>query len=491
VSIEATAKISVAEGNYKSLELKLDPEKVALGQKAEVIVTATDAKGNQYNVTTSSRLKLLASPEGNVKLMGGYLMGRSSGETTLTATLGDAKGDLKFTVTSESMLAGGFAVTPGDVTMNVNEWLPLEVTTLSDEPINMKSSNPKIVDRYLGTMRIVGRSAGSATLTVTQGASSKNIKVTVTDGKIAAVEVIPSRTTVRVGETGAIKVVATLDDNRRFEIVPDAVNWSQQPPAEYVRFNRNMIEVTGVNITPQEQAVIGSTIGDFPVFGYVSVAPGVTALAADPLENFTFGVHPPVQLGAGMQYLRGGAYLGDNALRIGRDGLIVGDGLGPDSALIRAGLKPGMVITDVDGYSLAGLTPAEIQEYFRTHPFRDGSRITYVNADGNTARYTLGGSSGVFVQPVRLVEVRPLNLSAIDFNAEMHVQLREKAEYRVTDESGAELAGWKVLGPRENATITTAKIRRITSDEYRVTVERRIGASVKRYPISFNLVTEE
>jgi len=490
-SIEATAKINVAEGVYKSLEVKVDPEKVALGQKAEIIVTAKDAKGNEYNVTTNSRLKLLATPVDSVKLMGGYLMGRKSGETTLAATLGDAKGNLKFTVTTESVLGDGLIVSPADVTMNVNEWLPLEVTSLSDEPISMKSANPEIATRYLDTMRIVGRKAGKTTLTVTQGKNSKEITITVKDHKVASVELIPSRTTLRVGETEAVKVVATLEDDRRFEIVPDAINWSQQPPAQYVRFNRDMLQMTGVNFTPQEQAIIASTVGDFPLFGYVSVSPAVTALAGDPLENFTFGVHPPVQLGAGMQYLRGGAYLGDNALRIGRDGLVVGDDLGAGSALVRAGLKPGMVITDVDGYSLAGLTPAEIQEYFRTHPFRDGTRISYVDADGNTIRYTFGGSSGVFVQPVRLVEVQPKNLTAIDFNAEMHLQLREKAEYRLTDSAGEELAGWNVLGPRQNATITTSKIRRIANDEYSVTVERRIGSNVKRYPISFNLVTEE
>jgi len=502
-TIRAEAAVTVVQGEYQSITVSLEPGSVDIGGKAKIAVSGDDAQGNTYDISTSSYLKLAVEPEGAASIKDGLLTGRLPGGAKIVATLFPPEGksltdDFDLTVNSESAV-DGLEVYPSEVDMVVFEGFLLDIRVSNyDEPVEIISSDPSIVDRYLDSDILAGRKPGSAVVTVRHGQQTKEVQVTVTEGNIGSIAIVPQNINLRVGGQQDIRVEGmlvegsesegTFKEIRKFLVVPDALFWSKQPKSVNVSFDRETLGMTGLKATFEPQQVLALLAEEHSALGYVSVATGgsVTDIASMGIE--AFGVHPPIALGAGMRYLNGD-YLGGRSLVYGSDGLRVADGLGDDSILRRAGLRSGNSIIEVDGYSLAGLTPQEIEEYFRTHPFVDGTRLKYVTGTGDVASTLLRSEINPSTNlPIILVEAKALNVNATDLNAELLVKVLLAGNYRVVELSGEQpLTDWKPLEAQSQAIFRTGKIARKPSDEYKVLIERDIDGRINSYEATFQL----
>ena len=145
------------------------------------------------------------------------------------------------------------------------------------------------------------------------------------------------------------------------------------------------------------------------------------------------------------------------------------------------------MITGIGDYTFDGRSVDDIRRYFSTNQVTPGGVITY-SMDGGNGRIKLG-ETGVLVQEVRLISFSPENLTPTDFNASLTLELRESADYRVTNASGEALNDWQPLGPNAVVSLVTSKIPRTTGDEYELFIERRIGDNIRRYQLPFRLTT--
>ncbi|QDU95123.1 hypothetical protein [Lignipirellula cremea] len=506
-TIRAEAKVVVVEADYQAITVEMEPATVALGGKGKVKVTGRDAQGKEYDLTNSSYLKLSITPEPAAMIQSAgsspLLVGRQAGDATLQATLqmpggSEVQDDFAFKVSSESMIVG-LEVQPAELSMVVWEGYALGINTSNfTDPIEITSSNPDVVERYRESYSLAARSPGEAIVTVKQADHSATVKVTVVQGDIASLHMVPENINLRVGGEIDVSVQGQLVKERpegkppvlgrRFVVAPDALVWAQQPKAENVRFDRGSLVMTGLQATYEPQQVLALLGEEWSALGYVSVVGG-----GDSMDLSIFTLHPPLALGgSGLRYLGAGTgYLGDRSIRYGRDGLVVADGLGADSILTRAGLGAGNLITEVDGYSLAGLSQREIDEYFRTHPFVNGTRLKFITGNGDVATTVLGTDRIITRLPIRLVEARSLNVTPTDFIAELQIGVLMAGNYRVIDINDRHpLTDWKPLGPQDQAVFRTDTIPRKQGDEYKVLIERDIDGMVSGYEATFQLQLE-
>jgi hypothetical protein len=281
-------------------------------------------------------------------------------------------------------------------------------------------------------------------------------------------------------------VVARTAQGREFDVAPDRLRWAKQPLSQNADFNRDTLELFGLRATEQPQPLVAYLGEEWSAAANVSVVRG--SAAVELVDTDAFLAYPPIGSG-GITYIPAGGLIGGRDLRITGDGVIIGD-VGADSIFAQARLRPGTVLSEVNGHNLIGMSEAELLAYFRNNPITDGTVIRYYDPDGNLGTYRFGQAiSGEFVLEARLLEVRPLNLTSSDFNAEVHLELREQAEYRLTDSSGQPLTNWQRLGPRVAATLVTGKIPRTADDSYELFLERRIGTTIKRFQLPFKLET--
>jgi len=504
--LAADIDVKTVEADFRELKLAVDPGTVGIGQRGAINVIGVDSKGKEYQLTGSSRLQLSVEPSTAATIKDAYLIGQAAGDSKLVASLpregGEpVAGELAVTISNESFLPDSLVVEPRELEMVVYEGFPLDIISPFDEEIDIVSSNSAIVERYAGSYTLAARSPGEAIVTVRQGKVTAEVKVTVTQGEIDEIEMMPRMVNLRVGSDQYVRVIGTLvptedsPNGRQFDIVPDALFWEKQPRLENVRFERESLHLTGVQATyePQEiRAYLAKEAMDgLPTVsaqGFVAVAEGGRVTEIVGLSGFdSFAVHPPIALGAGSRYLNAGQFLGDRSLVYNNGGLVVGDNLPADSILSRAGLAPGTSILGVDGYSLAGLSPQEIEDYFRTHPVVDGTRIRYITPGGDEGVYALQ-SELVGNAVLRLDIARGLNVTATDFNAELQISVLAEGQYRVVDAKTNEpLTDWQTIGAQSKGSFRTKKIAREPDNEYKVVIERDRGGRVQKYEATFKL----
>jgi hypothetical protein len=133
------------------------------------------------------------------------------------------------------------------------------------------------------------------------------------------------------------------------------------------------------------------------------------------------------------------------------------------------------------------MTPDELAAYFAENPIQADDVITVVGGDGTMTDYPLGKQAVVFHE-VEVNYVDSLDVTETDFVADVHLQVREAAEYRIVDNEGKLLSDWAAYGAGEPATFRTNRIPRTGGEDlYHLAVERKMGDSVERFPFSFAL----
>ena len=170
--------------------------------------------------------------------------------------------------------------------------------------------------------------------------------------------------------------------------------------------------------------------------------------------------------------------------------MIVNDGLPDDSWFRRSNIPSGARIVQIGNTSLDGLTRDEIATYFRDHRLVDGTRVVYeVDGARNLARLGQPGFQG-FV-PVRLLGVSSENVTESDFTIALDLDLREKADYRISNSAGEPLTDWASMGPTPLATIAVPNMPRNPEDSYELNVERKQGDKIEQYQLKFTLKPEQ
>lgn len=489
--LDAATDVTVTKVDYQSIELAVEPKTFGMGQSGSIEVFGLDEEGNKYSLLGSSLLQLNVQPPEVAEVEGDYLVGKKKGTAQLAASLLDLHASTSFEVGESLLAAGTFVVTPSEnVKLYVDEYLDFDVISASSQPIEAVSSDPSIVE-VIGPSEIAGRKAGVANVTLTQGGQSRTVQVTVGDLSIASLHIEPAAITLASGVPTPIRVYARSADGKQIDVSPDRIAWVKQPPLTHAELDRDSLMMFGVTPSSESFPLVAQLGDNTDIQAHASVKVVASQLAVSTstvtLGGDEFLVYPPVSTVGRRVVLNAGAYLGDD-LAYSDGGIVVSRDLGPDSVLYQSGLPPGTMITGIDGYDFRGKSLDQIRTYFSENPVVRGAKFTYQLADGSVRQMKLG-ETGVFVQEVRLVSFEPQNLTPMSFNASLTLELREEAEYRITNSDGEPLNDWQKLGPNAIASMATAKISRTPDNEYELFIERRIGDSVRRYQLPFTLTT--
>lgn len=490
--LEQSRQATVMNVDYKSIELAVEPKSFGLGSGGRIDVLGVDAEGKKYSLLGSSLLKLAIEPADNADIDGDYIVGIKKGTAKLNATLHKLAATTTFEVTDSLLTAGTFSVYPdGDVKMYVGETLSLDISTASEAKIESKSSKVTVVDVVPGDdlrkVSLVGRSPGTADVVLKQGTESVTLRVTVMSSGIVSLHVDPPIVILGSGQARTIRVYGRNEAGDQIDVAPDQINWVKQPPSEYAELNRKTLEMFGVTPSASDWPLVAQLANNdkLRAESAVRIVSSPSATLVD-IGGDEFLVHPPVSIvGGRVVPLNTGAYLGGDLVY--SDGRVIVGDIAPDSVLGRSGLKSGTVITGIGDYSFDGRSLDDIRRYFSSNQVMPGGIVRY-SVDGGGGVIKLG-ETGILVQEVRLVSFSPENLTKTDFNASLTLELREAADYRVTNAAGDALNDWQPLGPSAVVSLSTSKIPRTTSDEYELFIERRIGDNIRRYQLPFRLTT--
>lgn len=249
--MEAAAEVRVARIDFKGLELGIDPLPVPLGRASRLQVNAISQAGKKYSVLESSRLKLKVQPPGIAAVTGPYLEGRRLGRGKIEAAwTGQLAADMNFDVAPAPGM-DTLVVSPEQLDMVVGEIADLDIATPSSDPIRITSAQPAVVEVTAGN-RLVGRSAGTATVEVTQGKEKRQVSVNVTAAKILAIAAKPVHVVVPVTQSAPVRVLGQIEGGRQVELSPDLVKVRQEPSPRYAQFDPRSFEVHGVRPTRPE-----------------------------------------------------------------------------------------------------------------------------------------------------------------------------------------------------------------------------------------------
>jgi hypothetical protein len=480
-AVEGSAELTVTDDTYSSLALELDPKSLMVGQHGRLNVWGESGKGVRYPLHESRGLKLTADPADAFEVDGRYLIARKPGKAKVTADYGDVSAELEFDISSDSLLADGtLSVLPKDVKMVVGELVRLDVVSSSAEPITSESSNSAAVLTEGSTL--VARDDDEAKVTVKQGDQEAVVNVAVSDELVIGIFFEPDFTLVGVGDTKELKVMGTTESGRVVELAPDFLTWEKRPNYEDVEFTHSFDSLSVTGKRPGKDGHIlrvRNRAGQTAEAEIVVV--GEPALDLALVDDFI--AHPPIM--GNRVVMNAGGLVGDGLVY--RDGGLVVDSLPTGTALQYSSIPKGAIITGVNDFDLANLSVDEVRGYFRDRPLIEGDRLRYRLADGTIDSVALRSLTGVGAIDVRPLSVRPLELTATDFSAEVRVALREAGEYRLVDENDSALSDWKTLPAGADVTINSSKMNRNPEDEYKVFLERKIGDKVRSYPVQFRV----
>jgi len=486
-SLDAKVKVDVKKVAYKALEVDVKPRELDIDQAGVITVDALDEAGARYRFLGSSQLALEVQPSSTAKVDGDAVIGVAAGKAKLIGTLtkrhGGIIGEREFTVGNTSVLAAGtFETVPGkELTIHVGEYFKFQVISASKDPIESASDNPAVVG-ISGPTAISGLKAGTANITLKQAGQSKIIAVTVVDTKYVRLALSPTVTTLRPQEVQSVKVMGITAEGKEVEVDPRNVTWIRQPLAEHVFFDRERMLLSGKKPTVEAQPLI-ATVDGLEARGAVEVVatPGVTELVEDP----DFMVYPPIPVGGGAF----GRFVQDKDLVFRKDGIYVGDYDG-SSIFDKVRIPRGVKIRKFGGRDFTDLDPGQVRDILTRFPPKPGDVVEYVDDKGNVSKVRLGELVGIV--EVKLVDVRPLNITAEDFNAEVLLDLKNGGEYRLTDSADKPLGDWTMLTAGAGRLVSSKIPRAADADaNYSLNVERKIGDKIEKFPQRFKIKSED
>jgi hypothetical protein len=369
-------------------------------------------------------------------------------------------------------------VKPSTLNMAVNEYFELEVVTPDDAPLEITSSDPKVVKGF-GERGLVGLAMGSAKVTVKQGDKRQTVDVKVAS-TIEDMRIEPPLVALRVGQPMKVRVRGTVavDGVRRdVDVAPEVLVWDKLPRYDFAQFDQQSLVFRGLKATDAPQAVRVLLGDELSAAASLTVTGGAVSIAS--LEDLEFTVgsfipYPPITLDRRLGW---GGLVYDGA----RGGLLLSD-LAEDSALYRyrSRLPKGAIITGIGDVDFAKMTQAEIDAYFRAHPQLLGGEAIRYRLPGETDvrmfDYRLGGT----VQAVGYESATVIDESAETIQFKLDVYFDRLAQYRFTDQDGNPLpgddGGWHTFGPEATESLVSPRVPLAPSGTYIFYIQRQIAS---------------
>lgn len=278
--------VTVANEEYKSLELSVTPNPVEAGQAARLEAYVTTSDNQKRSVLNSSLLDIQVTPSQLATIEGEVLQVSSTGagKTGKLKSVFDKSDNLSaeeaFEIRSEDPIQPIFEVHPREMQMALGEIGRLQVTASSSEPIHLKSSDPAVVEVLPGR-RIAARSAGKAEIIVQQEALEKKIPVTVKGEKIVSIAFVPDRISVPEHGSVSLRLVASCDDDRQFDLLPDQItSWQKVPTPAFAELDLETLELHGRAATDDSPQTLEARVGELRASAQVDViwSPGQVEL---------------------------------------------------------------------------------------------------------------------------------------------------------------------------------------------------------------------
>ncbi len=246
--LEATAEVTVAKIDFKSLEAAIEPSPVNVGRASDLRLDAVAASGKKYSVLESSLLDLGIEPSYLASSHGTFIRGEHPGTGTLRAKWGERlSAELPFEVTLGAGV-DSLVVAPEQLNLAVGEIYDLSIASPSRAPIRISSSEPAVVE-VTDSNRLIGRSEGTAQVEVSQEGEKRTVAVTVTKLEILAASVDPPRAAVAVDHSAGVRVLGWLEGGRHIELAPDLLDCDAKPSPRHADFNSRSMELFGVRPT--------------------------------------------------------------------------------------------------------------------------------------------------------------------------------------------------------------------------------------------------
>lgn len=246
--LEALAKVTVAKLDSPKLEVRLDPLPIPLGRASKLQVNAVSQAGRTYSVLESSQLKLAITPPGIATLYGSYLEGLQEGAGKIEANWNSRlSADMSFDVVAGPGVKT-LVVSPDRLKLVVGEVADLDVVSPSTAPLRMISSDASVVE-VTKSNRIVGRSPGTASITVLQGETNRDVAVSVTKAMIRSLTVTPMQVVTPVERTSPLRAVGQTEGDQQVELAPEVVRVAKRPAPKYASTNDKSLELRGIRPT--------------------------------------------------------------------------------------------------------------------------------------------------------------------------------------------------------------------------------------------------
>jgi uncharacterized protein YjdB len=226
--IAVLVALAVAACGPSVKTISVEPAKVTLDAKGATVqlkAVAKDDKGNPVDPTKVKVAWSSGAPQTAAVDETGVLTAQRSGETTVTAAIGEVKGSVPVVVSipaSISVTAVSKEARPGDA-------IPLSVVVVDDagkpvtvpRTITWSTSDPGVARVADGKVEAVG--PGSATITATTGSLNGGVTVTVRVPEFAKLSLTPAKTqTLKKGDRLTLKVAALDKKGQKVGGVPVA-----------------------------------------------------------------------------------------------------------------------------------------------------------------------------------------------------------------------------------------------------------------------------
>jgi hypothetical protein len=280
---EAKAKVSVVKEKYTKLEIGVSPTPFKEGADAALAITLhTGDDKKKYSALGSSQLDLTVDPPGVAAVEGEFLRGLRAGKGKLAGKFGELSATAEFVVEHDT--SKRFEVAPKELKLMVGELAELQVAGAGSAATRLASSDPKIVATSAG-LKVVGRAAGKAELTVVQGAFEKKVEVEVVPANFKSIAFSPPRISVPIDRAVPIHVTAQTKDGEQIELAPEAIDWARVPAADLVELDDKKLELLGRLPTEDSPETMVARVGALEASGQVDVVPGPMQIELTPTET--------------------------------------------------------------------------------------------------------------------------------------------------------------------------------------------------------------
>ncbi len=243
--LDASANVSVAKVDFRSLEMAVDPDPVPVGRASRLHIDAVSDAGKKYSVLESSRLEFGVDPSYIATVQGRHVEGNHPGHGVMQATFdGRVTGSLEFDVA----LGAGvdkLVVAPEQLNMVVGEITDLSIASPSREPIRIESSDPGVVE-VTRENRLVGRGEGSAQAIVSQAGESRTVDVVVTKANVGSIAIKPPSVVVPVDHSQRVRVMGRIEGERNIELAPDLISCEKRPSPRYADYDDESMQLHGI-----------------------------------------------------------------------------------------------------------------------------------------------------------------------------------------------------------------------------------------------------